>query len=101
MTTLFRMTALLRTTTLAIGPFEAFCSCVFLPRSPQLGYILSRHEFHSVRLDSHRSVSRHHPDAGTLLPLALGQECGRLLRLRPERFLVAGRHLDGGDHIRR
>jgi solute:Na+ symporter, SSS family len=45
MTTLFRMTALLGTTTLAIGSFEAFCSCVFLPRSPPLGYILPAMNF--------------------------------------------------------
>ena len=40
-------------------------------------------------------------DPRPLLPPPLRQERGRLLSLRTQRELVAGRHLDGRDHLRR
>src|ERR1700731_4581212 len=86
-------------TTFGMGSFEAPRSCVFPPPAASLGYILSRHEFHPAGLVGHHPVSRHHSDARSLFPLPLGQERGRLLCLRTQRFLVAGRHVDGGDHI--
>ena len=59
------------------------------------------HEPHRVRLGGHRRLSGDHAGPRPVLPPAVGPQHRGLLRLGPQGLVVAGRHVDGGDHVRR
>src|ERR1700690_3025058 len=58
-----------------------------------------KRDFHAARLVRDRCLPRHYTPAGTLFPAHLGKKHRGLFRFRPARVVVAGRYVDGGDHV--